>query len=184
MGRSLWSESPLEKDFFRLLEFDADVASFQPQPLQIHYTQGGERRIYTPDVLVTYRDGSKTVFEVKPDEVAAAAEFQLLFRVARSICADSGFGFRLALESEVRLQPRLRNIKRLSHYARVGVGLREEMCCKKLFLSACDVSVREAKAHFERHGIDGSRFLALIYHGFLRIDLHQSLTPDARVWRT
>lgn len=58
-------ESVLERDFYMLLEFNKDVLSYHEQPFRIYYDLFGKRTRYTPDVLVTYNDGSQKVFEIK-----------------------------------------------------------------------------------------------------------------------
>lgn len=64
-NKQLAFESILERDFFMLLEFDKDVVSFEEQPLKIKYKLKAKNTRYTPDVLVTYKDDSKRIFEVK-----------------------------------------------------------------------------------------------------------------------
>jgi len=64
-NKQLAFESILERDFFMLLEFDKDVVSFEEQPLKINYQLKAKSTRYTPDVLVTYKDGSQKIFEVK-----------------------------------------------------------------------------------------------------------------------
>ncbi len=64
-NKQLAFESILERDFFMLLEFDSDVVSFEEQPLKIKYKLKAKNTRYTPDVLVTYKDYSKKIFEVK-----------------------------------------------------------------------------------------------------------------------
>lgn len=59
-------ESVLERDFYMLLEFDKNVIKYEEQPLSIQYKYlDGNTRKYTPDTLVTYKDKSKCLFEVK-----------------------------------------------------------------------------------------------------------------------
>ena len=58
-------ESVLERDFYMLLEFNKDVLSYHEQPFRMYFDFCGKQTRYTPDVLVTYIDGSQKVFEVK-----------------------------------------------------------------------------------------------------------------------
>lgn len=64
-NKQLAFESILERDFFTLLEFQQNVLSYEEQPLKINYQLKASNTRYTPDVLVTYDDGSKKIFEVK-----------------------------------------------------------------------------------------------------------------------
>lgn len=64
-NKQLAFESILERDYFMLLEFEQDVVSYEEQPLKIKYNLKAKNTRYTPDVLVSYQDGSKKIFEVK-----------------------------------------------------------------------------------------------------------------------
>lgn len=64
-NKQLAFESILERDFFTLLEFQQNVLSYEEQPLKINYQLKASNTRYTPDVLVTYDDGFKKIFEVK-----------------------------------------------------------------------------------------------------------------------
>lgn len=64
-NKQLAFESILERDFFTILEFDNIVVSYEEQPLKIKYMLKAKNTRYTPDVLVTYANGSKKIFEVK-----------------------------------------------------------------------------------------------------------------------
>ncbi|MFX4238770.1 Tn7 transposase TnsA N-terminal domain-containing protein [Aliarcobacter butzleri] len=59
-------ESVLERDFYMLLEFDENVISYAEQPITINYEyKDGSKRRYTPDCLITYKDGTGRYYEVK-----------------------------------------------------------------------------------------------------------------------
>lgn len=59
-------ESVLERDFYMLLEFDENVISYAEQPININYEyKDGSKRRYTPDCLITYKDGTQRYYEVK-----------------------------------------------------------------------------------------------------------------------
>lgn len=64
-NKQLAFESILERDFFTILEFEDDVVSYEEQPFRLNYRLNGASTRYTPDVLVTYKDGTQKVFEVK-----------------------------------------------------------------------------------------------------------------------
>src|SRR5438093_12942283 len=60
-------ESTLERDFLLLLDFDPDVEFYEEQPLKITYPdEAGQRRTYTPDVLVRYRTERLEIGRSKP----------------------------------------------------------------------------------------------------------------------
>lgn len=76
-NKQLAFESILERDFFTILEFENDVMSYEEQPFRINYQLNGVSTRYTPDALVTYKDGLQKVFEVKyQNEIDSNQELQ------------------------------------------------------------------------------------------------------------
>ena len=67
MKRSIGFDSTIELDLYFLLDYDRNVVSFEEQPFAIPYTLAGRAHTYTPDVLITYRDGSEVIAECKPE---------------------------------------------------------------------------------------------------------------------
>src|SRR5215472_18807621 len=67
-------ESPLERDYFLLLEFDTRVVDYEPQPVRIDYKKAdGRSEEYYPDAFVRFRPVSagsppprNLLVEVKP----------------------------------------------------------------------------------------------------------------------
>lgn len=58
-------ESVMERDLFMILEFDDNVLKYEEQPLRVFYPYNNRTRRYTPDVLITYKDDSQKLIEVK-----------------------------------------------------------------------------------------------------------------------
>lgn len=84
-NKQLAFESILERDFFTILEFEDDVVSYEEQPFRINYKLNGSSTRYTPDILVTYRDGSQKVFEVKyQNEIDSNKELQHKLSVVKN----------------------------------------------------------------------------------------------------
>lgn len=118
-------ESTLERDFLLLLDFDPDVEFYEEQPLKITYhDEAGQRRTYTPDVLVRYRTecvevGRSTphLCEVKyrDDLRQHWTAYRPKFRAAQRYARQQGWRFRLITERHVRT-PYLDNVKFLVSY--------------------------------------------------------------------
>jgi len=64
-NKQLAFDSILEREYFYYLEFDDEVISYEEQPFKMYYQMNGSRTRYTPDILVTYKDGSQKLYEVK-----------------------------------------------------------------------------------------------------------------------
>lgn len=118
-------ESPLERDYYLLLEFDPLVIDYDPQPFQIKYRKpDGRPEEYYPDTLVHYRPVSAGVppprnllVEVKPRQELRDhwAEFEPAFRAAWRFALERGWGFKTMTEREIR-GPYLENLRFLVRY--------------------------------------------------------------------
>jgi hypothetical protein len=124
-------ESPLEKDYMLLLEFDNRVASFEEQPLTIPVP--GIHKGYTPDLLVRFHSHQITgdcrppaLVEVKhsDDLEKNKDKYAKKFERARNFVDERGWEFEIVTEKEIRI-PRLRNLKFLREYRNISPSLGE-----------------------------------------------------------
>lgn len=116
--RSVAFESPLERDFYILLDFDYTVQEVIEQPVRIEYLLPEDiRRSYVPDALVHYQSGIKRksmLCEVKPYEELRDRwrEFRPRFKAATRLCREKGWIFHIFTEAQIRT-PYLNNVKLL-----------------------------------------------------------------------
>jgi hypothetical protein len=66
MGRRVWYESQTERRFLLYLDRMHEVIYYQEQPISVEYANNKRRSKYHPDVLVSFRDGTSILIEVKP----------------------------------------------------------------------------------------------------------------------
>ncbi|HEV2859472.1 MAG TPA: TnsA endonuclease N-terminal domain-containing protein [Pyrinomonadaceae bacterium] len=180
MGRIVWYESLLERDYMYLLEIDSDVISYREQPGRIYYTLDGRRRHYTPDLLVE-RGREKQLVEVKPKKKAEEEEYRRLFRIAGETCRRDGYEFRVATDEMIRLQPRLNGAKLLYKYAKTPLLPQHQIVCHEFFTVQREVPLGEVTRFFASRGIGRQVVYALIFRGVLSVDLMCPLTQDAVV---
>lgn len=131
-------ESLLEKEYMMLLDFDADVESFEEQPVNIAVP--GVPRGYTPDVLVHFHANAATGQVRKPflteikhtDDLKKNAEkYMSKFAAAEQYAAERNWEFGLTTEVEIRTI-RLTNLKFLREYR--NIAPKEESCTQILDL--------------------------------------------------
>jgi hypothetical protein len=105
-GKAMF-ESTLERDWLTLLQFSAEVESFEVQPVKIKWVDAeGKNRTYTPDVLVYYHQaGTKPLLcevkyrdELRENWVQFKPKFQAAYRYAK----ERGWRFKLITERRVR----------------------------------------------------------------------------------
>jgi hypothetical protein len=101
-GERNFAESSLE--FLRMGQLDADdaVLHWGRCPHRIRYTdpQGKVRR-YVPDLIVTSKDGSTAIEEIKPSAMTGLPLNVAKFAAARTFCAERGWHFRVVTETDV-----------------------------------------------------------------------------------
>lgn len=180
MGRIVWYESLLERDYLYLLEIDPRVISYQEQPLRIYYFLEGKKRRYTPDLLIQRKHG-KHIVEVKPKKKAMEQRYVTLFRIADEICRREGYGFHIATDAVIRSQPRLNVAKFLYKYARTPLFPQHQIYCHELFARRQEILLGELINFFAARAISQQVVFALIFHGVLSINLMETLTPSSIV---
>jgi len=180
-GRPVWSESPLERDYIFLLEFDPDVVFYREQPLRLHYLLDGTVCTYTPDFLVERSSGAKQIVEVKPEKVALGEEYGRFSRAVASVCEKEGYEFLTATEKLIRTQPRLDNVKLLHRYARATILPQHLIECRRFFIECRKPSLGLLAEYLSAKGIAKQVAYALVHQGVVTADLNAPLTVASPV---
>lgn len=180
MGKTIWWESQLEQDYIYLLEFDPDVTSYQEQPPTISYVANGKKRRYTPDFLVE-RHGKKQIIEVKPEDHITKEKNLLLFNSVAPIFSREGYEFNLVTDKEIRVQPRLSNIKLLTRYARTPISPRLQIACHEFFIGKHEARLSEVASFLAGKNLGMQSAYSLLYWGILLIDLMKPIEGDSYV---
>ena len=176
--RSVHWESPLERDFLFLLEIDRDVISYREQPLKIKYVLDGKEHLYTPDYLVE-RVNKKQLIEVKPKE--KVQKYELIFRTVSSICERNGYEFVVVTEEQIRVQPRLNNIKFLWRYSRTQITPQHQIACYEFFKNKKETTLDKVMDFFATTGIGKQVVYGLLYQGILEFDLNKRIDSGMAV---
>ncbi|NYI24822.1 hypothetical protein EWH08_18705 [Sphingobium indicum] len=113
-GDGLPYESLLERDALLLLDFDRDVAHFSVQPETFVWTEAGRQRRYTPDIRLEMADGKIIYRQVKlATRLAADPTLGGRLPAIEAECAARGGRHEMWLDTDIRRQPRLSNVRRL-----------------------------------------------------------------------
>ena len=142
LKRMVYAESLLEKNCFRLLDFDSDVIYYREQPFKIFYFSNGDKHHYTPDIEVIRRH-KKQIVEVKPFDQLNKEENIRNFEVGKRYALDNGYEYVVMTEKEICGQL-LENIEFLYRYARQGeVPFQYKMEIKKILESVESISIKK-----------------------------------------
>lgn len=103
-------ESILERDYIQLLESDPGVLKYSEQPKPLRWSDGEHSYVTTFDFVVTRRDKTRYLAEVKPLTKVIKYKLDELYGYARAAAIADGYGdFELWTDREIRAMPRLGN---------------------------------------------------------------------------
>jgi hypothetical protein len=180
IGRNVWYESTIERDYIYLLEFDPDVVRYKEQPFRVKYVYEGKLRIYVPDFFVERRKKIQVV-ENKPDEKANTEANKLRYRILKSIFRAIGYEFIVATDVRLRVEPFLENVKIFWRYSRAPIHPHQQVRCQEYLSGRREASIQELADALAHHGVTLQVVYALLYWGVLSTDMRRPVDPDAIV---
>jgi hypothetical protein len=109
-GKTLPYRSGMEEKVYKILDSYDEVMSFDYEPFQIDYIHQGQAHKYIPDILVTFLDGHKELWEVKPSDQTHLEKNQNKWFAANEACKIRGWGFSVCTEKKMsQLEKIIRN---------------------------------------------------------------------------
>jgi DNA-directed RNA polymerase subunit RPC12/RpoP len=100
-GKILGYRSGLEEKLYKILDQHEEVLSFYSEPFQIDYIHKGQAHKYTPDIFVTFMDGHKELWEVKPTNQTDLEVNKNKWRAAEEACKIRGWSFKVFTEQGI-----------------------------------------------------------------------------------
>ena len=110
-------ESSLEFDACFHFEFSTSIAAFEAQPLGYEYEFDNRICRYTPDFLLTHKDGTQKFIEVKPQNKILDEDFRSRFIEKQVVAKKNGRELILVTDKQIRVYPTLNNLKLLHRYS-------------------------------------------------------------------
>ena len=105
IGGSVHFRSSWEEATMIWLDASSDVAAWDYECVRIPYQYDNHKRWYVPDFLVTFQDGHKELWEVKPREFVESEKVQLKSKAAKEYCQQAGITeYRILAKSELILK--------------------------------------------------------------------------------
>lgn len=98
MGRNFKYDSGYEATVFELLDSWVEVEGFAVEPFKIPYVLDGKPHVYLPDILVSFLDGRKELWEVKPENQTALPINKAKWKAAEAACLARGWTFKVITE--------------------------------------------------------------------------------------
>jgi len=100
-GRILGYRSGLEEKLYKILDQHDNVASFYEEPFGIDYIHQGKAHKYIPDLFITFMDGHKELWEVKPTSQTDLEQNKNKWKAAQEACKIRGWKFEVFTEQRI-----------------------------------------------------------------------------------
>lgn len=175
LKRNVWWESQIERDYIYLLEFDTQVISYAEQPLKVSYRFNTKIHHYTPDFL-KHSCNKKQIIEVKPKKKLLEIKIIEMLHIVAQLLENEGYEFLVVTDEQIRIQPKLNNIKLLWKYARKPLPSWYQAYCEECFQNKNAVSLKEVIDFFSTKNISKETIFALMYHQVFDTDLMLPIT--------
>lgn len=180
-------ESVLERDFYMLLEFDDNVVYYEEQPMSILYDFiDGKNRKYTPDALVTYKDGSKIYYEVKYiKEINSSDELREKLEYLKEYFHNKlSLKFNIFTDQYIS-KVYLENLKFLYKFAFLPVDINNYKRIDNILNSEREISIKEILIHISSKESEKLNFLPFIwkfvFDNLSVIDLNTKITMNTKI---
>lgn len=168
MNMNIAWESQLERDFCYLIEFDKNIINFYPQPKTFIFNFDGSKIIYTPDFYIEYVDSTFEYIEIKffnsLTNPKTAKRLQLLNQYFRV----QNINYRIIFDDEIRIQPKLNNIKFLHKYSKLDF--------EEKFYFNFDTTLESLS-----YLIDIKYIYAAMYNNFIEFDITHEISGNIKL---
>ena len=168
------ADSSLESDFIHTAARYAYLASMQHQPFKLNF----EDSSYTPDFLLTFKDGSRLVVEVKP--AGKVDGYRELFDKASRKLQAAGLHFLVADDKTIRRDDRAKKARVIRRYSKTACRPNEQARILVLLQGCKDGICIADLAHM--HGVRKTELYCLIARNLLCTLPSLSLGDSAKVF--
>lgn len=100
-GKVLPYRSGMEEKVYKLLDQHDDVLSFDYEPFQVDYIHKGQAHKYIPDIFVTFLDGHRELWEIKPSSQTHLEVNKNKWLAANDACEKRGWEFKVLTEKRI-----------------------------------------------------------------------------------
>ncbi len=178
MDRIVHWEAQNEWNLLYYLEMNPLVKEYWEQPLRIKYFFNGKEHHYTPDLLIkTITAERDLVIEVKPAS-KLQKESLSYFEIIKWICDLNNLEFRIITDAEIRVQPKLDNVRLLYYYAKSPVTPQHIDLCKTIFSNDQKMLFVDVAKMFMEHGFTINSLYALMFRNIIEVDLMKPINDN------
>jgi len=149
-------------------QFDKNIEKYFSQPKTFFLNYDGNEVRYTPDFYVEYSDKCFEYLEVKFSNSLENPKIVNKLKLLIQYFKIEKINYKIVYEDEIRLQPRLENIKFLYKYSRLSF--------EEKFNFNFDTSLEKLS-----NLIDIKYIYAAMYNNFINFDVNREINGDLKI---
>jgi hypothetical protein len=132
LGKSIWCNSLLLRDYLILLEWDTQIKSYELWPFKISYIHQGQRRIFRPHLLFETVEEASTAVWLRGTQDEPGVD-EPIVRFLTNFCEKQEVGFLVRHASDIRQDPFFSNLTLLRRYNRCELTVDHIFLCGDFF---------------------------------------------------
>lgn len=101
MNKMLQYRSGLEAQVYECLDQWNEVIAYETEPFEIPYIHQGKQHKYTPDIIISFIDGRKECWEIKPSSQTSYKKNKDKWYYANETCKSRGWEFIVITEQGI-----------------------------------------------------------------------------------
>ncbi len=172
--KSIEADSSLERDFVHVAALFPLTRGIEHQPFRLNL----ELKRYTPDFLLTFKDGSRLVVEVKPQSKLAG--YRDLFDVAAAELKTHGIYFMVATDTQIKSCDRAANALEIRRYGKTEFS--EAECARALMLLMQHPEGLQLRQLCDTHAFSRELLFNLASRQMVALQNNLDIAPSARVF--
>ena len=190
-------ESPLERDFLIMLEFNDSVSEVIGQPLTFQYKNENGRTVpYTPDFLVYFNEPDTALMKLKRKPLLIEvktkedldnkfSEYKFRFKLAIKYAQENDLIFKIYDERKIRTRY-FKNIMFLKRYQKLNFDNEETSQILSYLYTAGNNSIEYILEYFcvtrEQKGLMLSQIYHLLYHKKVLCNFNKPINMKTQIW--
>ncbi|MET0012435.1 MAG: hypothetical protein ABW088_02160 [Sedimenticola sp.] len=182
MGRAIDYETPVERDFLFLAEYDRQVTGIWEQPMKVSVELGRKQCNKYPSFKLLMRNGDIRIHDVKSEKEAKKLKNQTITRALEDLFSEIDVEYQVTIDTVIRKQPRLQNIKSLARHATKYPKQIELLWLQQLLGEVAVITIGDLINGRFGFVLTKPILFGLIFRGELDIEINHPLTHDTLIF--
>ena len=171
LGKTVFCQSLLLRDYLLHLEWDETVQSYELKPFKISIKLDGNRKTIQPHLLLNHPDKQPTITWLK-SAIDDESNHERTIKYLSNFLKTKRFDFTIVNADEIRREPLISNLKFLRRYIRCEISFRDSLLCNEFFEGVSESVLGDLIRFFKGRNAHVQNAFALLSHKIIEADIH------------